>query len=60
MRGVYDALGSSGTVRRLAGMKGSGAIIVVYTDLEAAIFNVAGYGAVAEVFDVAEELGKLF
>jgi electron transfer flavoprotein alpha subunit len=56
---VYLALGISGAVQHLAGMKTCGTIIAVNTDPEAAIFNIAHYGAVADLFDVAEELEKL-
>jgi len=57
---VYLAMGISGVVQHFAGMKTSGTIIAVNTDPEAAIFNVAHDGAVADLLEVAEELEKLF
>ena len=55
---VYLALGISGAVQHLAGIRGAETIIAVNTDPEAPIFGIATYGAVADLFDVADGLER--
>jgi electron transfer flavoprotein alpha subunit len=55
---VYLALGISGAAQHTAGMSRARTIIAVNSDSRARIFDVAHYGAVADLFDVAAELER--